>query len=133
MMIRIKRYLAIIFLIIAGAVIFSNSLIGKPDLIKPVVSITGTISDKITGKAVAIKIYIYKEEGKKIGIVKSNILDGSFFITGLKPAEKYILSLEAKGYINRKIEIATPAVSEYEEIERDFYVYPDDDEVLSRK
>lgn len=121
-MIKVKRYMAIILLIISGMLILSSSLFSQVPLIKPVVTIKGKITDKISGKALGLQIDVFDENGRKINITKSNEKDGSYFITGLKPASDYVLKFKTEEMSIQKTKISTPDIFVYEEFIMDFSV-----------
>lgn len=123
-MIKIGKYVAVIILIISWLLNTGNNLFSQESLIKPVVSIKGKITDKASGRALRIKINVFDIEGRKINITRSSDKDGSFFITGLKPASHYILKLKTEEFSFQKIKITTPDVYGYEEIIRNFSIDP---------
>lgn len=103
--------------------------------LRPVVSLKGTISDKIDSEPVGLKIYVLDKENKKIAEFNSDELDGSFFITGLKGNEDYILSFNSEDFVKKTIKIHTPNIDFYKEIAMDIYVKPkvEKEELQSQK
>ena len=57
-----------------------------------VVALTGNVHNEVTKEPIKIKIEVYDTEGKKVYSTKSNPAEnGHYFITGLKPGERYVL------------------------------------------
>lgn len=113
--------------IIAVTVLFmalsfsANELVAK-SFLKPVVSVCGKILDDTQDLGLGLSIYIRNDNGKIIGIAKSNKLDGSYFITGLKPGTSYELVFKVDKRTIKTMQIATPLTNEYLEIEQNFFV-----------
>lgn len=135
MMIRFKRITAVILLILTAAIVVSNNVLGNPGMLKPVVSLTGKIMEKSENKPLVAKIYIYNTENEKIGVCKSDAVEGTYFLTGLKPNSVYYLSIVTSDKKYEKIKITTPKVYEYTEIIRDLIVDNNMDlvEVITKK
>jgi GTP-sensing pleiotropic transcriptional regulator CodY len=99
----------------------SNELVAK-SFLQPVVSVNGKILESKTEKAIEINIFILNDKGKIIGESKNNKLDGSFFITGLKPGTAYELVFKSKKQTLKTMSIATPLTDKYLELNQDFYL-----------
>jgi hypothetical protein len=134
-MLRFKRITAIILLLIAASIVVSNNVLGNPGMLKPVVSLTGKVLEKSENKPLVAKIFIYNIENEKIGVCKSDVAEGTYFLTGLKPNSVYYLSIETSDKKYDKIKITTPKVYEYTEIIRDLIVDNNEElvEVLTKK
>lgn len=90
--------------------------------LQPVVSVKGKIIEDKSDKCLEINIFILNEKGKIIGTAKSNKLDGSFFLTGLKPGTSYELVFKSNKTTIRSMTIATPLTDEYLELNQDFFL-----------
>ncbi|MFH1051180.1 MAG: hypothetical protein V1779_09675 [bacterium] len=134
-MLRFKRITTVIMLVIAMTILFGNYVLGNPVLLKTVVSISGKVIDKTDDSPIGTKIFIYNDKYEIVGVFKSSDIDGTFFLTGLKPGKVYFLSLETTKDNFNKIRILTPKVIEYTEIVRDLLIDNDNKivEVLSIK
>jgi len=134
-MLRLKRLTAVIILIIAAFIVISNNLMSNPALLKPVVTLSGKVFDKSDNSPIGTKIYIYNESNEKIGVCKSSDIDGSYFLTGLKPSTVYFLTIETSRKSIKKVKLLTPKVSEYTEIVRDLIIDSEKNkvEMLSKK
>jgi|GEM_PF-3892278 len=134
-MIRFKRITTIILLLLAAAIVISNNLMGNPGMLKPVVSLTGKVLEKADNKPLNAKIYIFNIENEKIGVCKSDVANGTYFLTGLKPNTVYYLSIVTNDNKYEKIKVLTPKVYDYTEITRDLIVDKTESivEVLTKK
>ena len=121
-MLRLKRISAVIILVLAVLIIISNNMLGKPPILKPVISVSGKVLYKANSSPFGTKIFIFNEFQEKIGVCKSNSLDGSYFLTGLKPDAVYYLSIESSKRSIKKIKLLTPKAEEYAEITRDIII-----------
>lgn len=93
-------------------------------LIQTVVALTGNVTNAITKKPVSVTISVNDENGKRINATKSGAADGTYYVTNLKPGQKYIISITSKEYLAEKYEIQIPATDKYEELSKDFIVLP---------
>ncbi len=121
-MLRFKRIITAMLLITSAIIVISNNALSNPAMLKPVVSLSGKVIDKSDNMPVGTKINIYNEIKEKVGVCKSNDVDGSYFLTGLKPGTIYNLSVEISEITYEKIKIVTPQVNEYTEIVRDLVI-----------
>ncbi|MFA6570887.1 MAG: OmpA family protein [Bacteroidota bacterium] len=101
----------------------------KAQLINTVVSITGRVIDEITRQPLGTTLEIFDQSGIRVNRAKSNIKDGYYFITGLKPGQTYIIrnlidfNAETR-YLNHRIEIAIPNTDKYSEFSHDIVLIP---------
>ena len=132
---RFKRILTAMLLIISATIVINNNAISNPAMLKPVISLSGKVIDKSNDLPIGTTIYIYNDINEKVGVCKSNDVDGSYFLTGLKPGTIYNLSVEISERTFEKIKVITPRVNEYTEIVRDLVIDNDANriEVLTKK
>ena len=114
------RTLTVTVLVIALS-FFANQLVAK-SFLQPVVSISGKIIEDTKDIGLALNIYIINDAGKTIGTAKSNKIDGNFFVTGLKPGTTYTFVFKSDKQTVKKMLVATPLVDKYLEIEQDFFL-----------
>jgi len=97
--------------------------------IKLIVSITGNVIDEVTKQPIGVDIELLDETGSRVARAKSNVTDGYYFITGLKPGKKYFLRnivdiAATKRYFRQKYEINIPQTDSYQEYSRDLLFKP---------
>jgi outer membrane protein OmpA-like peptidoglycan-associated protein len=64
-------------------------------------------------------------DGKKVSKGKTNpAQNGYYFVTGLKPGEKYTIKFEDPAYFKQEFQIDIPATNKYAEFSRDFLIKP---------
>ncbi|MGE5480055.1 MAG: OmpA family protein [Chloroflexota bacterium] len=91
---------------------------------KVVVSLTGSVIDKVTRKPLGVNLEMYDKDNKKVNRAKSNSVDGYYFFTGLRPGEKYFVRIADLEYLKENIEINVPNTEKYIEYSHDFMITP---------
>lgn len=119
-----KIFLSIIFV----AVLFMPiSTLKSQGWVKTVVAVTGNVFDHVTREAVAAKITVFDETGKKVNSTKSNAYEnGNYYVTSLSAGKTYNFVIENDGYLLEKIAVKIAPSDKYEEISRDFLIKPND-------
>lgn len=109
------------FLLVVLLIITIVEVYETKSFIKPVISITGSVTDLQNGSAIDTKINVYDKDNKiKYRTKTYKASDGKFFVTGLVPGENYTIEIDAKDYHNLKQNIELPASDKYLEIEQNF-------------
>jgi len=121
-MLRMKRITTIILLTMTAVIVVSNSLLGNPAMLKPVISMYGKVIDKSDSLPIGSKIIVYNDLNEKVGVFKSNEKDGTYFLTGLKPGSTYYLSIVMNEINFERITVDTPKAIEYKEIESNIII-----------
>lgn len=117
-LIKLVIFLFIIFLIP------SLRIISQFNLTNTVVSLTGRFFDEITKKPISITIETFDKDNKVVFTTKSNSLTGDYYITGLKPGEKYTIKVTDFRYFKQNFNIEIPYTDKYAEYSRDFLLKP---------
>jgi OmpA-OmpF porin, OOP family len=116
----------IVFL--AAFVVFVISLSNnkaEAQIVGTTVSITGSVYSQTTHEPITVYLIVMDETGKRVSATRSNASDnGYYYIAGLKPGQKYTISVAQKGYFKEKIDIEIPNSEKYEEISKDFLLKP---------
>ncbi|MFN3306468.1 MAG: OmpA family protein [Candidatus Kapaibacteriota bacterium] len=90
-----------------------------------VVSISGTIKNAITKEPMTTYVTAYDQQNRKINSARSNASDnGYYFLTGLKPGQKYLIVVEQPGYLKEVYELNIPHSTQYLEYSKDFALIP---------
>lgn len=119
------RILNKMFTIGIFAIIFcAFSINSNSQLLKTVVSVTGTVYNEVTKKPVSVKITVNDVDGHKLNSSTSNSKDGYYLVTSLKPGVTYMFKVEEKGYFTQSFKISIPKSDKYFEISRDLLVKP---------
>jgi outer membrane protein OmpA-like peptidoglycan-associated protein len=94
-------------------------------LTKLVVSLTGSVYNEITKQPISTRIEAFDINGKRIYRGMSNgAQNGYYYITGLKPGDRYIVRFGDNDYFRQDFEIGIPQSDKYAEISRDFLIKP---------
>ncbi len=90
-----------------------------------VVSVTGSVYNAVTHEPVSIFLIVMDQNGRRVTAARSNAAeDGYYFITSLKPGNKYTINIGQKGYFKEQFELDIPNSDRYEEISKDFLIKP---------
>ncbi|MDQ1265668.1 MAG: hypothetical protein QG635_819 [Bacteroidota bacterium] len=123
-----KRFgwkIAVIIIIVFGIYAFwQNNSFGRDSYILPVASITGKVIAQNTNNPLSVFIEVRDGDGSLINTVKSNSLDGYYFITGLLPGKKYSIGFMDFRYGRESYKLDIPELKEYLEINKDFVLMP---------
>lgn len=92
--------------------------------ISTVVSVTGNAFDANSNNPVAVRIDIYDSNNKKVNYTVSNSKDGYYFITGLRPGNKYEIRLSSPNFVYQTLPVYVPNTDKYTEISKDILTYP---------
>ncbi len=115
---KIKLFIIIMFTL-------SCIQLAHSQLVGPVISLTGNIFNEVTRQPVTVFLIVLDEEGKRVNATRSNSAqNGYYYLTGLKPGKKYILTIKQKDFLTEEFEIITPNTDKYLEISRDFLLKP---------
>jgi outer membrane protein OmpA-like peptidoglycan-associated protein len=113
-------YIAFFILVI---IFLSNKL--EAQIVGTTVSITGSVYSQTTHEPITVFLVVMDESGKRVSATRSNASDnGYYYIAGLKPGQKYTISIAQKGYFKEKIDFEIPNSEKYEEISKDFQLKP---------
>ena len=117
---KIKFVLIVLFLA-AG---FLNNR-AESQLLNTVVALTGNVFDAVTKEPVTVFVIVNDEWGNKVTATRSNAFEnGYYYVTGLRPGNKYTIILRKPKYFLEKYDIFIANSDKYEEISRDFLVKP---------
>ena len=114
-------------ILIIAYIFLSNSFnsFAQISSIKTVVTLTGSVLSDVNHKPVSCEIEAYDESGKRVYKGKSNAAEnGYYFITGLKPGEKYSINFVDMNYLRMKQVVELPVTDKYTEFSHDFLVIP---------
>lgn len=90
-----------------------------------VVSISGTVKNAVTKEPMTTYVTAYDQQYRKINSARSNASDnGYYFLTGLKPGQKYYIVVEQTGFLKEVYELNIPQSSQYMEYSKDFALIP---------
>lgn len=118
------RRIAVSFFIAAVLTVFGISPCNA-QLTKLVVSLTGSVFNEITHQAISIKMEAFDANGKRVYRGTSNAeQNGYYYITGLKPGEKYFIRFGDVDYFKQDFEVDIPPTDKYAEFSRDFLIKP---------
>lgn len=93
-------------------------------IINTVVSLTGIVTDEVTRKPISVEMVIMDSRNNRINKVKSNSSDGYYYITGLKPDQKYKLIISGTNYFKEEVNIYVPKTDRFVEISKDILIKP---------
>ncbi len=101
------------------------SISSNAQMLTTVVALTGNIFDAVTKEPQTVFVIVKDENGNKVTATRSNAYEnGYYYVTGLKPGNKYIITLKKAKYFLENYEIFIANSDKYEEISRDFLVKP---------
>lgn len=90
-----------------------------------VVSISGTIKNFVTKEPMTVYVTAYDDQYRKINTARSNSADnGYYFLTGLKPGQKYLIVVDQPGFLKEVYELNVPTTGQYTEYSKDFALIP---------
>lgn len=93
--------------------------------LQTVISVRGNIISQIGGEGLNTNIEVKDEDGSIVFRTKTfESTGGEYYITGLKPNEKYKVFINSSGYENSKEHLKTPNAKEFIEIEKNFKLKP---------
>ncbi len=108
---------------LAFAYIFAASVLSSTaQFTSTVVSLTGSVIDQYSKKPVALTIEVLDSDGEKFTKAKSNAKDGYYFLTGLKPGNKYTVQITDMRYLKFIHEIEIPNTDKYSDYSKDIQV-----------
>ncbi len=94
-------------------------------LLHTVVALTGNVFDAVTKKPVTVFLIVQDSNGNKVQATRSNAYEnGYYYLTGLKPGNKYTIILRKQKYFLEKYKIDIANSDKYEEISHDFLIKP---------
>lgn len=112
-------------LLLAITLFISLSFSGYAQITQTVVALTGNVLNEISRLPETVLILCFDTEGNRIANSRSNVSEnGYYYLTGLKPGEKYIIKLHKKGFFKEIFEFEVINTDKYEEISKDFLVKP---------
>ena len=114
------------FLILMSLFLFAlSSITANAQMLTTVVALTGNIFDAVTKEPQTVFVIVLDERGNKVTATRSNAYEnGYYYVTGLKPGNKYIIRLKKTKYFLENYEIFIANSDKYEEISKDFLVKP---------
>lgn len=113
----------LILIIIAFFTGFANR--ASAQLVGPVIAITGSVYDAITKNPVTALLVVTDANGKRINASRSNASEnGYYFITSLKPGQKYTITVTQPNYLKEKYEMEISDAYKYTEVSHDFVLKP---------
>ncbi|MCX7736391.1 MAG: OmpA family protein [Candidatus Kapabacteria bacterium] len=90
-----------------------------------VVALTGSVLNSVTREPVTAYLIVLDENGKRINATRSNSAEnGYYYITSLKPGQKYYITISQPNYFKEKFEIEIANTDKYTEISKDFLITP---------
>lgn len=99
-------------------------LSANSQLVQAVVSIGGRVYDITNYQPLGVNIELFDQNGQRINKIKSNAVDGSYFITGLKPGMTYEIRFSDFDYMKYTYSIQIPMTDKYLEYSKDFLIIP---------
>lgn len=94
-------------------------------LVGTVVALTGSVLNSVTREPVTAYLIVLDENGKRINATRSNSAEkGYYYITSLKPGQKYFITISQPNYFKEKFEIEIANTDKYTEISKDFLITP---------
>ncbi|MFH1051077.1 MAG: OmpA family protein [bacterium] len=121
MKINKKQIFILTALFVYGIMAFN----ANAQMLTTVVAVTGNIFDAVTKEPQTVFVIVLDENGNKVTATRSNAYEnGYYYVTGLKPGNKYIIRLKKTKYFLENYEIFIANSDKYEEISRDFLVKP---------
>lgn len=115
-----SKYITLAFtLILATVASYAGSAFGT------VVSLTGSVFNEVSKEPLTVNIKLYDANGKRKGATRSMAVEnGSYYLTGLRAGEDYIIELNKKGYFKEVFKVTVPDTDKYLEVSRDFLIKP---------
>lgn len=111
------------FLVFVSLIFPVNDL--SAQLVGPVVSLQGNVFNQVTREPVTVYLWVLDENGERVNATRSNSAEnGYYYLTGLKPGNKYTVLLRSRDYLIEKHEIELAKSNRYQEISKDFLVKP---------
>lgn len=112
-------------LLIAAIVCFAfNSTVTTAQM-HTTISVTGSVYNAVTQEPVSVFLIVLDENGKRANAARSNAAEsGYYFLTGLRPGQKYTINIGQKEYFKEQFPIEIPNTDSYVEISRDFLIKP---------
>lgn len=111
------------------AIVFLFAYQNSNSQIKAVFDITGSVFDEATKQPAKVLIEVFDSTNKRIQKAKSNPSEnGYYYISGLKPGNKYWFRLSTelgsndKAYLTEKILRVFPNTNQYQQYSQDFLV-----------
>ena len=84
-----------------------------------IVSLTGSVFDQVSKQPVKCRIEAYNEKGKRVYVGRSNPKqNGYYYMTGLKPGQKYKVKFVSKDFLNQEVEVVIPETDKYAEFSK---------------
>jgi outer membrane protein OmpA-like peptidoglycan-associated protein len=114
-------------IIILLVVVFFAGLVNhaSAQLVGPVIAITGSVYDAISKNPVTALLVVTDASGKRINASRSNASEnGYYFITSLKPGQKYTITVTQPNYLKEKYEMEISDAYKYTEVSHDFVLKP---------
>lgn len=118
---KIKSIVSVVIalLLVGGINLLAGGAFGT------VVSLTGSVFNEVDKEPLTVNMKVYDINGKRVGATRSMAVEnGSYYLTGLKAGEEYIIQLEKKGYFSEQFQVKVPDTDKYLEVSRDFLVKP---------
>ena len=110
-------------LIVLFTLLFVN--ISSAQLVGPVIAITGSVYDAVNKNPVTALLVVTDANGKRINASRSNASEnGYYFITSLKPGQKYTITVTQPNYLKEKYELEISDAYKYTEVSHDFVLKP---------
>lgn len=102
-----------------------NLNVSSSQLVGTVVAITGSVFNSVTREPVTAYLVVLDANGKRVNATRSNSAEnGYYYITSLKPGQKYFITVSQPNYFKEKFEIEIANTDKYTEISRDFLITP---------
>ncbi len=113
-------------LLIAFIIFISAIVAMSQSQLRTVVSVTGSVFNKVTKQPVEVKYKVLDQSGNIITRGRSNKeQNGYYFLTGLKPGNTYrIVFTDNKNYFEQEFDLEIPSTDKYAEFSKDFLVIP---------
>ncbi|MBM2814707.1 MAG: hypothetical protein HW421_1469 [Ignavibacteria bacterium] len=97
----------------------------KSQLVGTVIALTGSVFNIVTRDPVTVYLLVLDSTMKKVNQTRSNAAEnGLYYVTGLKPGNKYYIDIRQKNFLQERVEINVPLSDKYQEVSRDFLVKP---------
>jgi len=122
---KINKKQIFILAVLFVTLFLSTGIPAHSQMLTTVVALTGNIFDAVTKEPQTVFVIIKDDQGRKVGATRSNAYEnGYYYITGLKPGNKYTVTLKKTKYFLENYKIFIANSDKYEEISRDFLVKP---------
>jgi outer membrane protein OmpA-like peptidoglycan-associated protein len=121
MKINKRQILILTTLFVFGILSFNTNA----QMLTTVVAVTGNIFDAVTKEPQTVFVIVLDEQGNKVTATRSNAYEnGYYYVTGLKPGNKYTVRLKKAKYFLENYDIFIANSDKYEEISKDFLIKP---------